>query len=111
MDDPSQDARSGDHPSQTDPARWSDQPPSWLADLNGRQRDAVMHGPGAALVIAGAGTGKTKTLAARVAWLIHNQTPPDRILLLTFTRRAAEEMLRRVGRYVGAERAASVWGG
>ncbi|MGH2752176.1 MAG: ATP-dependent helicase [Actinomycetota bacterium] len=85
--------------------------PSYLADLNDRQRAAVQHGDGPLLVIAGAGTGKTKTLAARVAHLIERGAAPERILLLTFTRRAAQEMLRRAGRLTGAGRAGRVWGG
>ncbi|MDQ3531302.1 MAG: UvrD-helicase domain-containing protein, partial [Actinomycetota bacterium] len=72
---------------------------SYLASLNGPQRAAVTHGDGPLLVVAGAGTGKTKTLACRVAHLIATGVPPERILLLTFTRRAAGEMLGRVGRH------------
>jgi len=63
--------------------------------LNPRQREAVLHGDGPLLVIAGAGTGKTRTLIHRVARLVETGVPPASILLLTFTRRAAEEMLRR----------------
>lgn len=67
-----------------------------LATLNPEQRAAAAHGDGPLLIVAGAGTGKTATLAHRVAYLIAQGTPPGRILLLTFTRRAAGEMLRRV---------------
>src|SRR5437867_12816313 len=78
----------------------------YLTDLNKEQRRAVKHGIDAEwattapplLVIAGAGSGKTKTLAHRVAHLVVNGVDPHRILLLTFTRRAAEEMIRRVKR-------------
>ncbi|MGZ9148397.1 MAG: ATP-dependent helicase [Candidatus Deferrimicrobiaceae bacterium] len=63
--------------------------------LNPRQREAVLHGDGPLLVIAGAGTGKTRTLIYRVARLVETGAPPPSVLLLTFTRRAAEEMLRR----------------
>jgi DNA helicase-2/ATP-dependent DNA helicase PcrA len=63
--------------------------------LNPRQREAVLHGDGPLLVIAGAGTGKTRTLIYRVARLVETGVPPPSVLLLTFTRRAAEEMLRR----------------
>ena len=63
--------------------------------LNPQQREAVLHGDGPLLVIAGAGTGKTRTLIYRVARLVETGVPPASILLLTFTRRAAEEMLRR----------------
>src|SRR5438105_14300820 len=78
----------------------------YLSDLNKEQQHAVTHGidSGSAtgapplLVIAGAGSGKTKTLAHRVAHLVVNGVDPHRILLLTFTHRAAEEMIRRVKR-------------
>jgi DNA helicase II / ATP-dependent DNA helicase PcrA len=69
---------------------------SLLAELNEQQRAAAGHPREPLLIIAGAGTGKTATLAHRVAWLIATGTDPGRILLLTFTRRAAAEMLRRV---------------
>ncbi|HWH83546.1 MAG TPA: ATP-dependent helicase, partial [Burkholderiaceae bacterium] len=69
-----------------------------FAQLNEQQRSAVEHGSGPLLVIAGAGTGKTMTLAARVARLVLAGADPQRILLLTFSRRAATEMQRRVGR-------------
>ena len=67
-----------------------------LAELNEQQRSAVLHGSDPLLIVAGAGTGKTATLAHRVAYRIATGTDPGRILLLTFTRRAAAEMLRRV---------------
>src|SRR5215213_9891087 len=75
----------------------------YLAKLNPDQRAAVEHGIGAAdprplLVIAGAGSGKTDTLAHRVAHLVMNGADPHRILLLTFSRRAAAEMERRAER-------------
>ncbi len=63
--------------------------------LNERQLEAVMHQNGPALVIAGAGSGKTRTLIYRVARLIEHGVPPQHILLLTFTRRAAREMMER----------------
>ena len=84
---------------------------NWLEELNPAQRDAVTHGDGPLLVVAGAGTGKTKTLACRVAHLIERGVPPERILLLTFTRRAAAEMLRRAGEFTGQGAAGKVWGG
>jgi DNA helicase-2/ATP-dependent DNA helicase PcrA len=68
--------------------------------LNGRQKEAACAGPGPLLIIAGAGTGKTNTLAHRVAHLILEGSAPERILLLTFTRRAALEMTRRANRIV-----------
>ncbi len=63
--------------------------------LNPAQYEAVTHKNGPALVIAGAGTGKTRTLVYRVAYLIENSVQPESILLLTFTRKASSEMLRR----------------
>ena len=84
--------------------------PRWREGLNDAQRAAVEHPGGALLVVAGAGTGKTKTLAARVARLIAEGQDPDRVLLLTFTRRAAREMVRRADG-LGATGASKVWGG
>jgi DNA helicase-2/ATP-dependent DNA helicase PcrA len=72
------------------------------AELNAEQAAAAEHGDGPLLIIAGAGTGKTRTLVHRVAHLIERGVRPDRILLLTFTRRAAHEMLSRAERLVGA---------
>lgn len=85
----------------------------WLDELNPEQRAAVTHGKGPLLVVAGAGTGKTKTLAYRVAFLISQGVDPSRILLLTFTRRAAQEMLRRAAGIVarGTTATGRVWGG
>lgn len=88
-----------------------------LAPLNPPQRAAVQHGEGPLLIVAGAGTGKTATLVHRVAGLIVGGVDPRRILLLTFTRRAAAEMLRRVDgilRSLGAGAGHSTqrtWGG
>jgi DNA helicase-2/ATP-dependent DNA helicase PcrA len=70
--------------------------------LNPRQREAAQFGRDPLLIIAGAGTGKTNTLAHRVAHLVLSGAKPDRILLLTFTRRAALEMTRRTQRIVGS---------
>src|SRR6266545_4218141 len=68
----------------------------WLGELNEQQRHAATAPREAPLLIlAGAGSGKTATLSARVAWLVAQGLPPERILLLTFTRRAAREMLTR----------------
>ena len=67
-----------------------------LEGLDEEQRQAVTWPEGPLLVLAGAGTGKTRTLAARAGWLRDQGTDPARILLLTFTRRAAEEMLSRL---------------
>ncbi|HZC41105.1 MAG TPA: ATP-dependent helicase, partial [Streptosporangiaceae bacterium] len=69
--------------------------------LNAEQRQAVTHPGGPLLVLAGAGTGKTRTLVARAAWLCGEGIPANRILLLTFTRRAAEDMLGRAAQWAG----------
>lgn len=66
-----------------------------LDGLDTGQRQAAMHPPGPLLVLAGAGTGKTRTLIARAAWLCDQGIEPSRILLRTFTRRAADDMLAR----------------
>jgi len=85
----------------------------WLEELNEDQRKAVTHGEGPLLIVAGAGSGKTRTLAYRVAYLIANGVEPGRILLLTFTRRASAEMLKRASGIVerGAGGTGRVWGG
>jgi len=72
------------------------------SQLNPAQASAAMHGDGPLLIIAGAGSGKTRTLIYRVAHLLERGVRPDRILLLTFTRRAAQEMLSRAERLVGS---------
>jgi DNA helicase II / ATP-dependent DNA helicase PcrA len=80
--------------------------------LNPAQQRVVDHGDGPLLVVAGAGSGKTHTLAHRVAALIARGADPRRILLLTFTRRAAAEMVRRAARIGGVDRADGlVWAG
>src|ERR1700674_5278889 len=86
------------------PCNGADQ--NYLAALNAGQRRAVEYGIGSLkgdgegplLIIAGAGSGKTNTLAYRVAHLVFSGVDPHRILLLTFSRRAAEEMVHRAGR-------------
>ena len=82
----------------------------YARELNEQQLAAVTAPPGPALVIAGAGSGKTRTLTYRVAYLLEQGIPPDRILLLTFTNKAAKEMMRRVADLLGQE-LASLWGG
>src|SRR5258707_15202796 len=82
----------------------------YAAELNAQQHAAVTAPPGPALVIAGAGSGKTRTLTYRVGFLLEQGIPPDRILLLTFTNKAAKEMMRRVSDLLGHE-LASLWGG
>jgi DNA helicase II / ATP-dependent DNA helicase PcrA len=78
--------------------------------LNPAQLEAVTHRDGPLLVVAGAGSGKTRTLIYRVARLIESRVAPQSILLLTFTRRAAQEMLRRAEQLVG-EQSRAVAGG
>ncbi len=78
--------------------------------LNPEQCAAATAGNGPLLVLAAAGTGKTRTLVHRVAYLIEQGVPPERILLLTFTNRAAREMLERAEKVVG-EAAQSIWSG
>ncbi len=80
-------------------------------NLNPMQRAAVEHRGDPLLIVAGAGTGKTKTLVARVVHLIHQGADPNRILLLTFTRRSASEMLQRVRAASANRSAGQVWGG
>ena len=82
----------------------------YSAELNEQQLAAVTSPGGAALVIAGAGSGKTRTLTYRVAWLLEHGVKPWNILLLTFTNKAAREMLGRVGELLGPE-ADGIWGG
>ena len=82
----------------------------YARELNEQQLAAVTAPPGPALVIAGAGSGKTRTLTYRVAYLIEQGIPPERILLLTFTNKAAGEMMRRVSDLLGHE-LRSLWGG
>ncbi|MEY2470051.1 MAG: ATP-dependent helicase UvrD/PcrA, partial [Actinomycetota bacterium] len=80
-------------------------------NLNQAQRVAVEHDGPALLIVAGAGTGKTTTLAARLARLIDQGADPARLLLLTFSRRAAHELIARAARHADANAAGRVWGG
>ena len=82
----------------------------YARELNEQQHAAVTAPPGPSLVIAGAGSGKTRTLIYRVAYLLEQGIPPERMLLLTFTNKAAKEMMRRVADLLGQELAA-LWGG
>src|SRR3984885_3129682 len=82
----------------------------YARELNPQQYAAVTAAPGPALVIAGAGSGKTRTLTYRVAFLLEQGIPPDRILLLTFTNKAAGEMMRRVADLLG-QQLYDLWGG
>ena len=82
----------------------------YARELNEQQHAAVTALPGPSLVIAGAGSGKTRTLTYRVAYLLEQGIPPDRILLLTFTNKAAREMMRRVVDLLGYD-LPELWGG
>ena len=81
---------------------------NWLATLNESQLKAVIHPGGPLFVVAGAGTGKTKTLTSRIAYLIMNGVEPHKILAVTFTNKAAREMKQRVIEMTGPY-AMSVW--
>jgi DNA helicase II / ATP-dependent DNA helicase PcrA len=80
-------------------------------ELNAEQFRVVTAKPQASLVVAGAGTGKTRTITYRVAYLIEQGVSPQRILLATFTNRAAREMLRRVETLTGSQNVHRIWGG
>ncbi len=80
-------------------------------DLNPQQRDAVFHTGSPLLIVAGAGTGKTKTLVSRVQRILDDGADPNRVLLLTFSRRAAAEMLGRVESGSSDRAAQQAWGG
>src|SRR6266853_1269598 len=82
----------------------------YARELNPQQLAAVTAPPGPALVIAGAGSGKTRTLTYRVAYLMEQGVTADRILLLTFTNKAAREMLRRAGDLIQSD-ISQMWGG
>ncbi|MFI5356629.1 MAG: ATP-dependent helicase [Opitutales bacterium] len=85
-------------------------PIDFRAQLNDEQYHAVTAAPGPMLVLAGAGSGKTRTLTYRVAWLLSQGVKPGEILLLTFTNKAAKEMLHRVQDLTGIE-PQRFWGG
>src|SRR5512142_667533 len=79
-------------------------------ELNSEQLEVVMASEGPMLVIAGAGSGKTRTLTYRVARLVESGVSPERILLATFTNKAARSMLSRVEALIGRE-ISGIWGG
>lgn len=83
----------------------------YRSELNEQQFRVVTAKPAPALVVAGAGTGKTRTITYRVAYLIEQGVSPQRILLATFTNRAAREMLKRVETLTGSQNVHRIWGG
>ncbi len=83
----------------------------YKAELNDEQFAVATASKGAALVVAGAGSGKTRAITYRVAYLIEQGVAPSRIMLATFTNRAAREMLRRVEQLAGGADVRRVWGG
>ncbi|MCX7987233.1 MAG: UvrD-helicase domain-containing protein [Bacteroidales bacterium] len=84
---------------------------SILEQLNPVQREAVLYDKGPQMVIAGAGSGKTRVLTYKIAYLIHKGISPRKILALTFTNKAANEMKERIGQLVGQEYAKNLWMG
>ena len=79
-----------------------------LFDLNPEQQLAATHESGPLLILAGAGTGKTRTIVARITWLVAQGVSPSSILAVTFTNKAAREMKERIAGMIAAEKASEI---